>query len=1539
MASREFLDRLSKLSQKQLALLAIELQDKIERLTKPAAAPPIAIVGMSCRFPGEANSPEAYWQLLAGGVDAIGEVPPERWDVNALYDPDPDAPGKIATRFGGFLSDLAGFDADFFGITPREAASMDPQQRLVLEVAWEALERAGYSPDGLERTRTGVFVGICNTDYFQINYGNDPQRIDAYLASGSASSIASGRLSYLLGLQGPSVSIDTACSSSLIAIHLACQSLRAGECTMAIAGGVNVILRPEVSMTLSRAHMLAPDGRCKAFDSRANGFVRSEGCGLLVLKPLAEAQAAGDHVLAVIRGSAANQDGRSSGITAPNGPSQEAVIRDALTMAGLRPADMGYVEAHGTGTSLGDPIEIQALHAALGSDRAPDAPLLVGSVKTNIGHLESAAGVAGLMKVVLSLGHRMIPPHLHLRERNTHVDWARLNVAIPTALTPWPAYARPVAGVSSLGFSGTNAHIILEEAPAQAAVTAAQPRHRPLLLPLAAKSELALKQLAQRYAAHLAEHASESLADTCYTAAVGRAHFSHRLAVLGTDRASLIGRLQRFGADEEFSGIARGHAPTPPDVAFLFSGQGSQYVGMGRDLYAAEPVFRRVIDECDQALASLLPKPLTKLLFESERAELEQTAHLQPALFALEVALAALWKSWGVTPSIVAGHSLGEFSAACVAGVFDVATGAKLVAMRGRLMQSVRGYGRMAAVMADEATVRRAINSRARDVSIAAINGPTQTVISGYASAVDELSRELSNTGVRVQPLDVSHAFHSPQMEEMLAEFESEARRYTYRAPRIDIVSNVTGKLWGAAEIGDPAGYWCRHARAPVAFTVMMSTLAEHGCRTFVEIGPNPVLLGLARQCIAPDDALWLPSLKHDRAESEQLADTVSRLYCAGVRIDWHGFYGPEKRRRVVLPTYPFQRRRYWAAAPAIISIESRKAPAPQTDWLYEIEWQRSLHANVGESAARDTWLILADPDGVGAGLAAKLRERGDPCVVVPYSASVDFDSLLAQAPSRIVHLWSLGREDGAPTAASLRDAQVRNCGSVLRLVQALARRESSNSPQLSIVTRGAVVAGEPTRAAISAAPLVGLAKVVALEQPQLRCEVIDLDPEQWNATALCTELVQADRESLVALRAGTRLVPRLTHSKSGAGSAVDTTAIAANATYLVTGGLGGLGLEVARSFVAAGARHLVLLGRSAPSERARKALDEMAAEGARVQVEAVDVGDRAALERLFTSISETMPPLAGIVHAAGVLDDGVLSQQSWDRFERVFRPKIDGAWNLHELSADLPLRFFVLFSSVAALMGSPGQGNYTAANAFLDALAHYRRARGLAAVSIAWGGWGETGMAATLDARQRERHARQGVEMLETAAALSLLRALLQGAPANVGVFAMDWGKVVAQYEPGHAPPLLDLLREGGAPKKSGTTWRLDEVPAADRIETLTDLVRAEVARVIGLGDPSEVDTSRGLFELGMDSLMAVELRTSLEKRAGRPLSATLTFNYPNVTALAGFFEKLLFGQAEPRAAAAPAPAPPAEVPVTPREELSEEHLERLLAEKLKTL
>jgi acyl transferase domain-containing protein/acyl carrier protein len=909
-AGSDFLDRLGRLSQKQLALLVLDLQQKLER--SAADTGPIAVIGMGCRLPGGVTSPEEYWSLLSQGRDAITEIPADRWDVDAYYDPDPDAPGKIATRWGGFIDHIDRFDAEFFGIAPREAINMDPQQRLVLEVAWEALERAGVAPDSLDKSRTGVFLGICNSDYFQLNASGDPRQIDAYLASGSASSVASGRVSYLLGLQGPSISVDTACSSSLVAVHLACQSLRAGESKIAIAGGVNVILRPETTMTLSRAHMMASDGRCKAFDSRADGFVRAEGCGLIVLKRLADAQADGDPILAVIRASASNQDGRSSGITAPNGPSQENVIRDALAAAGLKPADIDYVEAHGTGTALGDPIEVQALANALGQGRDSETPLLIGSVKTNIGHLESAAGIAGLMKVILALNHRLIPPHLHLRERNPHIEWSGMPIEVPTKLTPWRSRGVRLAGVSSFGFSGTNAHVIVAEAPAR---KAPEPTSQTAgwVLPLSARNEAALKELAGKVAQYLTDHPTIDLHAVCANLGRGRAHFEHRLAVVGDDSASLRNGLARVAAGESVADVSRGIATDEPEIAFLFSGQGSQYPAMGRELYQTEPVFRQIIDECDRATADLLNPSLKHILLEGDRAMLTRTEYLQPALFAFEVALATLWRSWGIRPSVVVGHSLGEFAAACIAGMFSVADGVRLVAARGRLMQGASGQGKMAAVSADEAVVRSLIEQHPGSV-IAAINGPRQIVVSGYATAVDDVVRRLRGLGHEVHELEVSHGFHSPQMDGIVAAFASEARKIQYSTPQIELISNVTGVVWANDE--DPADYWARHLRHPVLFQRGIQTLTKHAVRAVVEIGPKPVLLGMAQESAgtAGEAIEWIPSLRPDGGRVTLLR-ALGRLYAAGSRIDWRAVSANASRHlEHTLPTYPFQRRRYWIA-------------------------------------------------------------------------------------------------------------------------------------------------------------------------------------------------------------------------------------------------------------------------------------------------------------------------------------------------------------------------------------------------------------------------------------------------------------------------------------------------------------------------------------------------------------------------------------------------------------------------------------------------
>ncbi|MFN8008640.1 MAG: beta-ketoacyl synthase N-terminal-like domain-containing protein [Terriglobia bacterium] len=912
----EFRERISNLSPKRLALLALELQSKVETL-EGQKQEPVAVIGMGCRYPWNIGDPESFWELLRASRDAIREVPPDRWKVDNYYDPDPDAPGKIATRWGGFLKDIDQFDPDFFGIAPREAINMDPQQRLILEVGWEALENAGYAPDNLIGSKTGVYVGICNADYYQLNMSGDKTRIDAYLASGSAGSVASGRLSYLLGLQGPSISIDTACSSSLVAVHLACQSLRNGESYLVLAGGVNVILQPEVTMTLSRAHMMAADGRCKAFDAAADGFVRAEGCGLIVMKRLSDAVSDGDRILAVIRGSAVNQDGRSSGLTAPNGPAQEAVIRQALAAGGVGAGEVQYVEAHGTGTSLGDPIEVRALGAVYGEGRSKSEALLIGSVKTNIGHLEATAGIAGLMKVVLALQHGEIPGQLHLKQLNPHVNWEELPIEVVTGLREWGrGEKKRRAGVSSFGFSGTNAHVVLEEGPEQSEREEGRERPRHLLA-LSGKSEEGLREVARRYEERLKGGGEERLGDICYTANSGRAHFGHRLAVVGESVEGICEQLREV-AEGKAAGIRGQMSGTDrPRVAFLFTGQGSQYVGMGRELYETEAGFRRVLERCDEILKGEMEESLLGVLYGGGGRRMDETGYTQPVLYALEYGIADLWKRWGIEPSVVMGHSVGEYVAATVAGVMSLEEGLRLMAARGRLMQGLALGGRMEVVFGEEGRVREAIRGYEDRVSIAAVNGRENVVISGGGAEVGEIVEKMKGERVKTQSLTVSHAFHSPLMEPMLEEYERVAGGVSYQKARVGWVSNVTGEM-GEVEGKSWAGYWRRHAREAVQFEKGMRTLERQNCQVYVEIGPSPVLLGMGRRSVGEGKGEWLASLRKGRGDWEQLLESLGRLYVRGAKVDWAGYDREYRRRKVSLPTYPFQRQRYWVdASPA----------------------------------------------------------------------------------------------------------------------------------------------------------------------------------------------------------------------------------------------------------------------------------------------------------------------------------------------------------------------------------------------------------------------------------------------------------------------------------------------------------------------------------------------------------------------------------------------------------------------------------------------
>ncbi len=892
------------------------LQARVETLDRERTQP-IAVVGVSCRFPGGASSPERYWQLLKSKVDGVTEVPGDRWDRDAYVRRDPQAAAKMPPQFGGFIDQVDVFDTKFFGIAPREAATMDPQQRLVLEASWEALERAGYAPDRLAGSLTGVFLGMTTSDYSQVIREADPTNLDVYFATGNAHNAAAGRVSYLLGFRGPAMAVDTACSSSLTAIHLACQSLRLGESAMALAGGVNLILVPDPFICFSKWGMMAPDGRCKAFDAAADGFVRAEGCGMLVLKRLRDAVADGDPILALLRGSAVNQDGASGGLTVPNGLAQQAVIRQALASARLTPDDIDYVEAHGTGTSLGDPIELEAIDAVLGEGRSPGRPLVVGSVKSNIGHLESASGVAGLMKVVLSLVNEEIPANLHFRTFNPRIALRKLQVIVPTEARPWRRGDRPRrAGVSSFGFSGTNVHVIVEEAPRRE--TPRPATGRPLsILTLSAKSETALRELARRHADFLSSGAGLSWPDICYTSNVGRSHFAHRLAVTAGSLTEGAERLAGVAEGRSGAGAVVATAPAGSrKVAFLFTGQGSQYAGMGRKLFETEPVFREAIERCDAVLREHLGVPLLAVLYPegASASPIDETAFTQPALFAFEYALAEMWKSWGVVPDIVLGHSVGEYVAACIAGVFSVEDGLKLIAARGRLMGSLPRGGEMAAVFAGEADVSKAIEPYRGRVDIAGLNAPDSTVISGEDAAITEILGDLERQGVGAQRLTVSHAFHSPLVDPILDAFGRIAGSVKYSRPAIPVVSNVTGAVAGPDEVTTP-GYWQRHVRAAVRFADGVRAIAAEKVQVFVEIGPGATLLGLGRRTLGDAGFAWISSLRRNQDDIGQVTEALARLHVENVTIDWGALHRQSAPRRVVLPTYPFERTRHWIAA------------------------------------------------------------------------------------------------------------------------------------------------------------------------------------------------------------------------------------------------------------------------------------------------------------------------------------------------------------------------------------------------------------------------------------------------------------------------------------------------------------------------------------------------------------------------------------------------------------------------------------------------
>jgi acyl transferase domain-containing protein len=887
------------------------LQRKVDALER-SRTEPIAVVGVACRFPGGARDAAAYWRMLTSGTDAVGEIPADRWDHDAFYDEEAGRPGKIYTRSGAFLDDLDRFDHDFFGISRREALAMDPHQRLALEVSWEALEDAGQAPSGLAGSNTGVFMGAASSDHVTARIRH-PEDVTAYTSSGAAASFIPARIAYLLDLRGPNVTVDTACSSSLVAVHQACQSLRAGECDTALAGGVNAVLSPVLMISQSQFGSVSRQGRAMTFSDTADGYVRGEGCGVVVLKRLSDAVRDNDRILAVVRGGAVNQDGRSAGITAPNGAAQVDVFRKALAAARVRPEQVGFIETHGTGTRLGDPIEAEALAEVYGRDHG--APVYLGAVKTNIGHLEAAAGIAGLIKAALCLSHGVIPPNLHFTRLNSDISFAGTTFQVPTAVTPWPETGeRRMAAVSGFGLSGTNAHLILEQAPPPAPHPA-DDRRPASVLALSARTETALADLARRYADRLTDGDGASAADLCHSAATGRSHFRHRLAAVGATRQDLADRLTGFLDGETGPALVQGEAGDG-EVVFLFTGQGAQRPGMTRRLYDTLPTFRHAIDECARILRPLLDRPLLSVLFPDDPGDrrINETAYAQPATFAVEYALAQLWQSWGITPAAVIGHSFGECVAACVAGAMSLDDGLAFAVERARVIQEYARPGAMAAVFAPEDEVVAAVAPHRDRVAVAAVNGPRATTVSGDREAVESVCAAFAARGVTTKLLHIASPGHSPLMEDAVEPLRRAAEKIAFSTPRLPLVSNVTGRLWPWDQVPGP-DYWARHLRETVRFADGVRTLRDLGYRTFLEVGPAPTLLGVISDALPSGDTdgdLLLPSVRPGQDDWEVLLRTVSELYTAGAPLDWSGFDADYARAKVPLPTYPFAPVRCW---------------------------------------------------------------------------------------------------------------------------------------------------------------------------------------------------------------------------------------------------------------------------------------------------------------------------------------------------------------------------------------------------------------------------------------------------------------------------------------------------------------------------------------------------------------------------------------------------------------------------------------------------
>jgi acyl transferase domain-containing protein/acyl carrier protein len=1481
---------------------------------------PVAIVGIGCRFPG-ASGVEEFWRVLRDGLETTIDYPGGRFPaIDRVYA----AADRIATRRGGFLRNLDEFDAEFFGISPREAAQLDPHQRLLLEVAWEAIEDAGIPAEKIAGTETGVFTGVWTSDYERTLYEQNGGP-DFYSTTGGGRYSASGRLAYFLDLRGPSLTLDTACSSSLVAIHLACQSLRLGESEMALAGGANVILTPEITLTYSAANMLSPDGRSKFGDASADGYVRSEGAGLVLLKLLDRAMADGDPIYAVIRGSAVNNDGHSSGLLiSPSREGQEAMLRTALRNADLDPGTIDYVEAHGTGTLVGDPVEIETIGRVVNTP-GRQRPCAIGSVKTNIGHTESAAGAAGVIKVALSLERGTLPASLHYREPNPAIAWNQLPVKVQSATTAWP-HSRPqrLAGVSGFGITGTNAHVVLENLTEKrdAVRSAPDSENREHLFVLSAHSARSLKAVAQSWRDRLQSDSAwpASLTDLAYTAGVRRTHQEYRLAIVAASRAELDEKLAAWLQGEEAEGVRDGQRRSGMSgkAVFVFPGQGGQWHGMARGLMR-EPVFRSTLEECDAAIRKHTGWSVVERLMAAEMPE--NIAAVQPCLFAVMAALTALWRSWGIKPQAVVGHSMGECAAAWACGALSLDDATAVICSRSRLMERTSGRGLMAfaELTLDDATALvQQYNGR---LSVAANNSSISTVLSGDPDAIEDALRQLTEREIFCRRVKVDVASHSSHMEPLRPELEQMLRDLHPRTGAVPMYSTTSGNTEDGS--GLDAAYWSRNLRQPVLFSSAVQGLLRDGFDTFVEINSHPVLLQSIESGIKDSgkDAVAVTSTRRERNERAEMLSSLGALYVAGFPVDLRCLYPEGVCLR--LPPYQWQRERHWIEVADVRLHEAavmgnvapvRDVAAERSCDAYCITWTEDTAAK--ESVTGGLWIVAGAGSAEADALASELRAAGHQCIIV--SSIGELGHALETTGSMCRGVIRVSNEAGkAPQGASAE---------AWDLVKTVRAVTSAPSPaRLWLVSTGLwSLPGDHTiRAAQSSA--WGMGRVIEHEYPELRCVNVDLpaSTQPMDFVALARLVAHNEAEEPRAIRGGKHFVARYERMPAKENA---TTAFRADASYLITGGMGGIGLHLAHWLAQNGARHIALVARRTPDDAARARIQAIESIGPTVRVFQADMASDGDTARVLDAIRNEMPPLKGVFHLAAAYEPGLLANLDQKTLERVMRSKADAAWSLDRHLEGVELDFFVLFSSIAAAISQPGLGAYASANAYVEALARDRRARGLKAQSVAWGSWTSTGLS-TVDAVSKgvSVYEQRGIHPVSVDVALRDLGRIMTLDATNVLALPVSWEQFAQSFEspPSRIYERLLPQRKEAAPES--IREQLEAIEPARRRAVLETRLTEKLAGVLKTS-AARIDPARPFGLLGLDSLMALEFARRLAVTTSLRLPVAMIFNYSTIQTLAREIAKRMGVPLEETTAVVSAPTSAESRPEPPVEALTDE-------------